>query len=796
MTTTPKKGTKVLPSNQRIKIRRTTSAGTPSITNAQAGELVYQENSGKKKLFIGNIAGDAVIEIAGDSYAKLDSAALTGTPTAPTPINGDNSTKIATTAFVTTVIAEGLANATPGVTIAGDFAFFNNTTGQLVDNGYSVETNIVSGAVDKIPNSAAILNSIQAAQQGISVKQSVLVATTASLSVTSSGTGRGKTLTSTTNGALSIDGVSVFNDVDLNGGSDNPNDQANLRASRVLVKNQTNAVDNGIYIVKNKGSSSSNFVLIRAIDMDNEAANGTFVFIEAGTTQVSQGFIVTATNTIAIDTDSLTFVQFTGVGDLIAGTGLSKTGNTISIANGGVTGLQISSNVALAGNPTTTTQSQGNNSDKIATTQYVDTGLATKTSSTLTSGKIYVGNDSNVATQVTVSGDATIANNGVLTIANGVITADKITPNSITGDKIASNTITATQIVNNTITSTQIANNTITATQIASNTITGDKLSSTVALPESSTATTQAAGDNSTKIATTKYVDTAVSALTANLGSDLVHLTGTETITGDKTFSGNVDLSGTATTVTQVLGDNSTKIATTAFVDRGLATKASAKLLSGKIYVGNASGDATQVTISGDATIANDGTLTLTSGAIDASNIQDGIITGEKISDNAITEAKIVNNTITAGKIVNKTITATQIADSTITATQIVNNTITAGKIVNKTITATQIADNAITGTQIVSSVALEGAPTAPTPTVGDISGRLATTEFVDNAFSAGEGLSETNGVFAVEADITTGVTVAPVSVSANGVGIEVDNVSIIHTAGVISVSLIDGGVF
>ena len=734
--TTIKKGTKVEPSKQRIKIRRTTSAGTPSVTNAQAGELVYQENSGKKKLFIGNIAGDAVFEIAGDSYAKVDSAALTGTPTAPTPTNGDVSNKIATTEFVTTVISEGLANATSGATTVGDFAFFNNTTGQLVDNGYSVETGLVSGALDKIPNSAAILNSIQAAQQGLSIKQSVLVATTASLSVTSSGSGVGKTLTSTTAGLLSIDGVEDFLDVDTDLGSNNPNDQSNERASRILVKNQTNAVDNGIYIVKNKGSEGSNFVLIRAIDMDSEAVNGTFVFVESGTINASQGYILTATDTPTIDTDNLIFFQFTGVGALIAGTGLSKTGNTISIANGGVTGVQIASNVALAGSPTTTTQTQGNNSDKIATTSYVDTGLATKTSSTLTAGKIYVGNDLDVATQVTISGDATIANDGVLTIANGVIIAGKI----------ANKTITATQIADNTITAAQIVNNTITGTQIASS----------VALAGSPTTTTPTAGDSSDKIATTAFVDAAIGSLEANIGSELVHLTGTETITGDKTFSGIVALTGTATTATQTQGNNSDKIATTSYVDTGLATKTSSTLTAGKIYVGNDLDVATQVTISGDATIANDGVLT------------------------------IANGVIIAGKIANKTITATQIADNTITATQIADNTITAAQIVN----------NTITGTQIASSVALAGSPTTTTPTAGDSSDKIATTAFVENAFSAGDGLSEASGVFTIEADVTTGVNVAPVYVSENGVGIAVDNVSIIHTAGVISVNIVDGGEF
>lgn len=50
--------------------------------------------------------------------------------------------------------------------------------------------------------------------------------------------------------------------------------------------------------------------------------------------------------------------------------------------------------------------------------------------------------------------------------------------------------------------------------------------------------------------------------------------------------------------------------------------------------------------------------------------------------------------------------------------------------------------------------------------------------------------------VLSVNPDSTTGATVAPVSVVANGVGVTVDNSSIVHTAGTLSVSVVDGGTF
>ena len=51
-----------------------------------------------------------------------------------------------------------------------------------------------------------------------------------------------------------------------------------------------------------------------------------------------------------------------------------------------------------------------------------------------------------------------------------------------------------------------------------------------------------------------------------------VGLSGTQTISGDKTFSGNVSLGSGATATTATGGDNSTKVATTAFVQNAIST--------------------------------------------------------------------------------------------------------------------------------------------------------------------------------------------------------------------------------
>lgn len=70
---------------------------------------------------------------------------------------------------------------------------------------------------------------------------------------------------------------------------------------------------------------------------------------------------------------------------------------------------------------------------------------------------------------------------------------------------------------------------------------------------------TQSTTDNSRKVATTAYVK--------NNLANYVTTNTTQTITADKTLSGSVSFTGTATAVTQTAGDNSTKVATTAYVD-------------------------------------------------------------------------------------------------------------------------------------------------------------------------------------------------------------------------------------
>ena len=102
-----------------------------------------------------------------------------------------------------------------------------------------------------------------------------------------------------------------------------------VSGDRVLVKNQVTASQNGIYVVAIGAWT-------RSLDADTsaEVTSGMFTFVEQGTVNISSGWILTTPNPITLDTTALTFTQFSGAGQVVAGNGLTKTGNTLDVGAG------------------------------------------------------------------------------------------------------------------------------------------------------------------------------------------------------------------------------------------------------------------------------------------------------------------------------------------------------------------------------------------------------------------------------------------------------------------------------
>lgn len=160
-----------------------------------------------------------------------------------------------------------------------------------------LNNNIINIANPVNPQDAATKSYVDLVKQGLNVKDSVMCATTVA-----------ETLSTSFVAGSVIDNYTLkLND-------------------RILLLYQTNAVENGIWIVTSSTPT-------RPSDFANGTeVSGDFVFVKQGTINASLGFIC---NTIApndvVGTDSLNFTEFTGLGDVINGSGLSKNFNELNV---------------------------------------------------------------------------------------------------------------------------------------------------------------------------------------------------------------------------------------------------------------------------------------------------------------------------------------------------------------------------------------------------------------------------------------------------------------------------------
>ena len=358
----------------RIKRRASGSAGAPSsLANA---ELAFNEVD--NTLYYGKGTGGAggtassVEAIGGNgAFLTLSTAqtvsgnkTFTGDVIVPTQAASDNSTKAATTAYVK---AQNYITGNESITFTGDATGTGTTsvTLTLANSGISAgtytkltvdakgratsgttlsasdiptltpakisnfNTQVQSNRLDQLaaPTASVSLNNqtitnladpsgaqdaatkayVDATKQGLDVKDSVRVATTGNI---------------TLSGTQTIDGISLS------------------AGDRVLVKDQNTGSENGIYDVVSGGSWS------RSADanISAEVTSGMFVFVEEGTTNADSGFVLTTDGTITLGSTSLSFTQFSGAGQITAGDGLTKTGNTLDVATASSNRIVVNAN--------------------------------------------------------------------------------------------------------------------------------------------------------------------------------------------------------------------------------------------------------------------------------------------------------------------------------------------------------------------------------------------------------------------------------------------------------------------
>lgn len=206
--------------------------------------------------------------------------------------------------------------------IDGEFAAGANATvaGTIVIEGaaYSNAANIT--ALNQLATKAYVDNATAA---GLHIHEPVEVATTGNLvAIYDNGVnGVGATLTNNaTQETVIIDNVTL---------------SAN---NRVLVWQQSNAVQNGVYVVTDTGSNATNWVLTRSDDADTSSQNdpnslggGDYFYVIDGDTQAGDSFVCTSEGNITFGTTLITFSLFSATPTFTGTAPINVSGQTISL---------------------------------------------------------------------------------------------------------------------------------------------------------------------------------------------------------------------------------------------------------------------------------------------------------------------------------------------------------------------------------------------------------------------------------------------------------------------------------
>ena len=517
-----------------------------NITTGGAVEATGLISSGTTITATGNVAGGN-LTTGGDIDASGDIAGLTITSAT---FQGSNPT-IQSTGTDQNIILDP-----------------NGTGAVSVENAKI--TNLATPTADGDAATKAYVDSVA---EGLDIKESCVAATTGALPAVTydNGTGGvGATLTADANGALAaIDGVTLVAD------------------ERVLVQNQAAQLQNGIYVVTTVGDAGTAFVLTRAGDFDGSPASeipGGFTFVEEGTTNADSGFVCTTNAPVTVGTTAIVFTQFSGAGSIVAGDGLGKTGDTLSVNVDDVTTAIVSDEVVVKTSANLTTPNIGvANGDS-----FTASGTVSATGN-ITGGNLTTGGD---VTTVTVTASGAIAGSTTIT-ATGNVDGGNITTGgaveatglissgttiTATGNVAGGNLTTAGQVAadNADITNGITAGTTVTATGnvAGGNITTGGAMEATGLISSGSTitATGNVAGGNITTggrvdatgavsgasltagnvTVNTDSIDSAGEAITLNTNSSDVDII-------IENATGNAYVKADAGTSTVVVGENGTQ---------------------------------------------------------------------------------------------------------------------------------------------------------------------------------------------------------------------------------------------
>ena len=291
------------------------------ITNAQLAGSIANSKLANSSITVSDGSNSTATALGGTitfsgTSNEVEVAESSGTVTVGLP---------STVSGLTTVSATNLTG-TLSTAAQGNVTSLGTLTSLSVDN-ITIDANTISttgggdlvldpqGSNDIDANSHKIVNVtdptaaqdaatkayVDAVKTGLDIKDSVKVATTAN-----------GTLSSAFANNSTVDGITL------------------ATGDRILIKNQSTGSENGIYTVNASGAPT------RATDFDQnaEVTGGAFVFVEQGTANGDNGYVVTNNGTVNVGTDAISFTQFSGAGQITAGDGLTKgTGSTQNTIN-------------------------------------------------------------------------------------------------------------------------------------------------------------------------------------------------------------------------------------------------------------------------------------------------------------------------------------------------------------------------------------------------------------------------------------------------------------------------------
>lgn len=238
----------------------------------------------------------------------------------------------------------------------------------------------------QIATTAFVAAAVDAARSGLDAKESVRAATTGNI---------------TLSGIQTVDGVSL------------------VAGDRVLVKNQGTGSQNGIYVVASGAWTRSSDA-----DTNAKVTSGMFTFVSEGNTNADTGWVLSTNDPITVNTTALDFVQFSGAGQITAGNGLTKTGNTIDVVAG--TGIAVNpDDVSLTG-------------QALAFHNLSTSGIVARTGAGTVAGRTLTG----TTNRVTVTNGDGVSGNPTFDIASTYVGQTSIT----TLGTVATGTWSATEI--------------------------------------------------------------------------------------------------------------------------------------------------------------------------------------------------------------------------------------------------------------------------------------------------------------------------------------------------------------